>query len=73
MHAVEAEGWAGHLCRQCLALAGKGEQPPWWPNERQRWQRYLERILLQRTQHPHELPLAVCALVASFLARPWAP
>ena len=24
MHVIEVEGWAGYLCRQCLALAEKG-------------------------------------------------
>ena len=73
MHIIEAGGWAGHLCRQCLALACDGGQPLWWPNESQRWQMRVERIFLQQIQHTQELTQAVCALIASFIARPWAP
>ena len=34
--------WSGLLCGWCLEL----EEPPWWPNNRQRYARYLQEFRL---------------------------
>ena len=73
MHIVETGGWTGPLCRHCLAHAEGGGQPPWWPNERQRWQLRIERLFLRQLQRVQPMTRAVCAIIASFVARPWAP
>ena len=72
MYILEAEYWVDPLCEQCLAHACEGGQPPWWPNESQRWQLRVERLFLRQLQRVPSLTQAVCVLIASFVARPLA-
>ena len=61
------------LCRHCLDLANAGDDPPWWPNEKQRWSRRVQRLFKHQPHPGPPIPTAVCRIIASFVARPWMP
>ena len=61
------------LCRACLELACAGDGPPWWPNETQRWSRRVQRLFRRQLRHDSPIPIAVCNIIAAFVARPFMP
>ena len=67
--------WDGmpQLCIACLQLAKDGGDPPWWPNESQRWRIRVEALFLRQLRHAPPIPVEVCKRIAAFVARPWMP
>ena len=61
------------LCGRCLQLYRDGGEPPWWPNERQRWRLRVQRLFRRQLRHAPPIPVEVCKKIAAFVARPWMP
>ena len=51
--------WDGmpQLCIACLQLAKDGGDPPWWPNESQRWRIRVEALFLRQLRHAPPIPV----------------
>ena len=45
------------LCGRCLQLYRDGGEPPWWPNERQRWRLRVQRLFRRQLRHDPPIPV----------------
>ena len=69
----------GPLCNRCMEL----EEPPLWPNHRQRCELFVWRMFGNGVNHHHqhrewaprrlELHWDLCCAIASFVSKPWLP
>ena len=58
------DGIYAPLCGDCLDL----DEPPWWPNHRQRMEIYVDVLFREKGFGPE-----ITTRMASFLAFPWEP
>jgi hypothetical protein len=67
------DGLSVPLCGRCTHRACEGLEPPWWPNERQRWRLLIERLFRRQLRHQPLIPTKICHRIAHFVAGRWAP